>query len=214
MQNTPAKRRFRGKLKRVDDEPPAPLAERVPITRHDPFELQSPIRLNMAEGMHTFRLANSEEQKPDERQPKRQRGPSSPSPEPGPSRKRNAARTELPDMPTDLAFVEKVPDILTTMGFPLPEISHHGIRPTGVPRYLFSQADCDMDDAYVVGQRFRDLLVVREAVDWECRRLGMRWGLLRKKAALEHRRGIESGSKLLTDESLLEDIRRLEKGGE
>jgi hypothetical protein len=69
-----------------------------------------------------------------------------------------------------------------------------------------------MDDANAVERAFRDLLAVREVVDWESRWLGRRLWLLRKKAALEAQREDTRRSKMWEQDnrSLEEDIKKLE----
>lgn len=70
-----------------------------------------------------------------------------------------------------------------------------------------------MDDAHAIETLLRDLLVVREALDWDCRRLGRRLRLVKKKAALEEQREDAHRLKLWEhgDEPLLEFIKRLEE---
>ncbi|OOQ88342.1 hypothetical protein PEBR_13532 [Penicillium brasilianum] len=113
----------------------------------------------------------------------------------------------------DLEFTETKPDAATIMEFPLPKINHGGIRPSRVPRYLYSTPSIpDLDDANAVEKAFRDLLSVREMVDWESRRLGRRLRLLKRKLSLEERQEDAQRAKLWEqeDNDLLQDIRRLE----
>lgn len=113
-----------------------------------------------------------------------------------------------------LDFTETKPDVATIMGFPLPKINHGGTRPSRVPRHLYTSPSLsDMDDMNAVERVFRDLLNVREVVDWESRRLGRRLWLLRKKAALEEQREDALRSKMWEQDngSLEEDIKKLEE---
>ncbi|CEJ55389.1 hypothetical protein PMG11_01651 [Penicillium brasilianum] len=69
-----------------------------------------------------------------------------------------------------LEFTETKPDAATIMDFPLPKVNHGGIRPSRVPRHLYSTPSIpDLDDVNAVERAFRDLLSVREMVDWESR---------------------------------------------
>lgn len=114
----------------------------------------------------------------------------------------------------DLDFTETKPDAATTMDFPLPKVNHGGNRPSRVPRHLYSSPSIpDLDDVNAVERAFRDLLSVREIVDWESRRLGRRLRLLKRKVSLEERREDARLAKLWEQEDgdLLEDIRRLEE---
>jgi hypothetical protein len=113
----------------------------------------------------------------------------------------------------DLDFTETKPDASTIMDFPLPKVNHGGIRPLRVPRDLYSTPSIpDLDDANAVERAFRDLLSVREMVDWESRRLGRRLRLLKRKISLQERQEDARRAKLWEqeDSDLLEDIKRLE----
>lgn len=112
-----------------------------------------------------------------------------------------------------LDFTEAKPDVTTMMGFALPKINHGGTRPVRVPRHLYSSPSIDdMDDENAVERAFRDLLAVREVVDWESRRLGRRLWLLRKKVALEEQREEARRSKMWEEDngSLEEEIKKLQ----
>jgi hypothetical protein len=136
------------------------------------------------------------------------------TPESEPAKKKKAPAVKPSPAEADsLEFTEAKPDDATMMGFPLPKINHGGTRPLRVPRDLYSTPSIsDMDDANAVERVFRDLLAVREVVDWESRWLGRRLWLLRKKAALEAQREDARLSKMWEQDnaSLEEDIKKLE----
>jgi hypothetical protein len=136
------------------------------------------------------------------------------TPESEPAKKKKAPAVKpSPAEANPLEFTEAKPDVATMMGFPLPKVNHGGTRPLRVPRDSYSTPSItDMDDANAVERAFRDLLAVREVVDWESRWLGRRLWLLRKKAALEAQREDTRRSKMWEQDnrSLEEDIKKLE----
>lgn len=144
----------------------------------------------------------------------RKRKPPIATPESEPAKKKKAPTVKPSPVESDpLEFTEAKPDVATIMGFPLPKVNHGGTRPLGVSRDVYSTPSIsDMDDANAVERAFRDLLAVREVVDWEARWLGRRLWLLRKKAALEAQREDARRSKMWEQDngSLEEDIKKLE----
>jgi hypothetical protein len=69
------------------------------------------------------------------------------------------------------------------MNFPLPQIDHQGQRPAAAERYLSSLQDDFLFhalDSYEIETEYRNALRVRERVDWDCRRLGLRLRYLRR----------------------------------
>jgi hypothetical protein len=137
------------------------------------------------------------------------------APESEPVKKKKVTTVKPSPVESDtLDFTEAKPDVATMMGFALPKIYHGGTRPVRVPRQLYSSPSINnMDDSDAVERAFRDLLAVREVVDWESRRLGRRLWLLRKKAALEEQREEARRSKMWEQDngSLEEDIKKLEE---
>ncbi|CEJ55388.1 hypothetical protein PMG11_01650 [Penicillium brasilianum] len=85
-----------------------------------------------------------------------------------------------PIIPTPL---EPFPEAGTLMNFPLPQIDHQGQRPAAADGY-FSALEDDIlyqtRDPYEIEIAYRDALRVRERVDWDCRRLGLRLRYLRR----------------------------------
>lgn len=70
-----------------------------------------------------------------------------------------------------------------------------------------------MNDPDALERGFQKLLIVRETIDWEQRRMGRRLRLLEKKTALEEQQ--EDARRLnpweQDDEALMEDIKKLEE---
>lgn len=136
------------------------------------------------------------------------------TPESEPVKKKKVTAVKPSPVESDpLDFTEAKPDATTMMGFALPKINHGGTRPARVPRHLYSSPSIDdMDDENAVERAFRDLLAVREVVDWESRRLGRRLWLLRKRGALEEQREEARRSKMWEQDngSLEEEIKKLQ----
>ncbi|KAJ5389502.1 uncharacterized protein N7496_000570 [Penicillium cataractarum] len=189
----------------MDNELFVPLADPLPIP-HTQEEAQNPCTPVL--------------EKPDPPQKtkilqKRKRQAPTKKPEPDPAKKKKAIVLKRGMAESDdLDFTETKPDAATMMDFPLPKINHGGNRPSRVPRHLYSTPPIpDLDDVNAVERAFRDLLSVREIVDWESRRLGYRLRLLKRKMSLEERREDARLAKLWEQEdgNLLEDIKRLEQ---
>lgn len=69
------------------------------------------------------------------------------------------------------------------MNFPLPQIDHQGQRPASGEGYFSALEDdllYQMREPYEIEMAYRAALRVRERVDWDCRRLGLRLRYLRR----------------------------------
>lgn len=90
---------------------------------------------------------------------------------------------------------EPMPSAATVMACPLPQIQHQGLQPNSeklvYPIGYYGQI-YDPDDINEVQNLYKDRLAVREQIDWECRRIGLRLMLLRELQAL--RRHADGGS--------------------
>lgn len=85
-----------------------------------------------------------------------------------------------PIIPTPL---EPFPEAGTIMNFPLPQIDHQGQRPASGEGYFSALEDdllYQMPEPYEIEMAYRAALRVRERVDWDCRRLGLRLRYLRR----------------------------------
>ncbi|KAJ5675672.1 hypothetical protein N7462_008569 [Penicillium macrosclerotiorum] len=90
--------------------------------------------------------------------------------------------------------IEPIPDTATIMNFPLPKIDHQGLRPS---IYLdneklyksYTKTEEIFNDLKAMETAYEDTIKVRELVDWDCRRLGLRLRALRRRASLQARRG-------------------------
>lgn len=79
--------------------------------------------------------------------------------------------------------LEPFPEAGTLMNFPLPQIDHQGQRPAAAERYFSSLQDDSLlhtPEPYEIEMEYRNALRVRERVDWDCRRLGLRLRYLRR----------------------------------
>lgn len=89
-------------------------------------------------------------------------------------------RPSSPIIPTPL---EPFPEAGTIMNFPLPQIDHQGQRPASGEGYFSALEDdllYQMREPYEIEMAYRAALRVRERVDWDCRRLGLRLRYLRR----------------------------------
>ncbi|KAJ5966487.1 hypothetical protein N7481_013201 [Penicillium waksmanii] len=90
---------------------------------------------------------------------------------------------------------EPMPSAATVMACPLPQIQHQGLQPNAeklvYPIGYYGQI-YDPDDISEVQNLYNDRLAVREQIDWECRRIGLRLMRLRELQALKGRR-VDSG---------------------
>ncbi|CAI7619628.1 unnamed protein product [Penicillium pancosmium] len=89
---------------------------------------------------------------------------------------------------------EPMPSAATVMACPLPQIQHQGLQPNAeklvYPIGYYGQI-YDPDDINEVQNLYKDRLAVREQIDWECRRIGLRLMRLRELQAL--RRHVDGG---------------------
>lgn len=79
--------------------------------------------------------------------------------------------------------LEPFPEAGTIMNFPLPQIDHQGQRPAAAERYFSSLQDDFLlrsSEPFDIEMEYRNALRVRERVDWDCRRLGLRLRYLRR----------------------------------
>lgn len=81
-----------------------------------------------------------------------------------------------------------MPTAATMMSFPLPQIQHQGMQPEAdklvYPIGYLGQIG-DPDNIGEVENLYKDRLAVREQIDWECRRIGLRLMRLRELNALK-----------------------------
>lgn len=85
---------------------------------------------------------------------------------------------------------EPMPSAATVMAYPLPQIQHQGLQPSAgklmYPIESYGQI-YDPYDIKEVQNLYKDRLAVREHIDWECRRIGLRLMRLRELQALKRR---------------------------
>lgn len=96
---------------------------------------------------------------------------------------RQPSLMQNPPAPIIPAPLEPFPEAGTIMNFPLPQIDHQGQRPAAADGY-FSSLEDDLlyqtQEPYEIEMAYRAALRVRERVDWDCRRLGLRLRYLRR----------------------------------
>lgn len=208
------------KTEDADQKPSQSIAESGGLVDNELFvPLAGPLPVTIPTADETHKATTPEAPKSIKIVQRRKR--KAPVPKPGPEsspatkKKVMVGKPGLPET-DDPDFIKTKPDAATTMGFPLPKINHGGTRPSRVPRHLYPPLPITeemMDDAHAIETLLQDLLVVREALDWDCRRLGRRLWLVKRKAALEEQREDAHRLKLWEhgDEPLLEFIKRLEE---
>ncbi|KAJ5090581.1 hypothetical protein N7532_009265 [Penicillium argentinense] len=104
---------------------------------------------------------------------------------------------------------EYQPTAATLMSFPLPQIQHQGLRPE--PRDGPSPIDeeCEGDDTLSITRLddlYHDRLAMREQLDWECRRIGLRLMRLRELGALKALIGAGSSDEEGNEKEAKEDL--------
>ncbi|KAJ5389501.1 uncharacterized protein N7496_000569 [Penicillium cataractarum] len=100
-----------------------------------------------------------------------------------PSRNSNPPPCRTPPAPIIPAPLEPFPEAGTIMNFPLPQIDHQGQRPAATAGYYSSLEDDALyqtQEPSEIEEAYRAALRVRERVDWDCRRLGLRLRYLRR----------------------------------
>jgi hypothetical protein len=88
----------------------------------------------------------------------------------------------------DSTEMDEISDQATMMNFALPKVNHQGVRPhdDDIEMWYWSFTDDSRawDDLAVAETQYTRALQIREAVDWDCRRLGRHLLLLRRERDL------------------------------
>lgn len=104
-------------------------------------------------------------------------------------RKLTVSPSSIKSIPSmDSTEMDEMPDQATMMNFALPKVNHQGVRPhdDDIDMWYSSFTDDSRawNDLTVVETQYTRVLRIREAVDWDCRRLGRRLLLLRRERDL------------------------------
>lgn len=101
----------------------------------------------------------------------------------GPQPQQQPPAMQNPPAPIIPSPLEPFPEAGTIMNFPLPQIDHQGQRPAPAAGYYSSLEDDALyqtQEPSEIEAAYRAALRVRERVDWDCRRLGLRLRYLRR----------------------------------